>query len=50
MGKMIKTNRVEKKIRQTKKGKKITKQINRGFEIASKWNVSPDSEPTTDKS
>lgn len=34
---MIKTNKDEIKIRQTKKGKKITKQINRGFEIANKW-------------
>lgn len=26
-----------KKLRQTKKGNKITNQINRGFEIATKW-------------
>ena len=29
--------KTEKKIRQTKKGRKITDQIDRGFEIASKW-------------
>jgi len=34
---VVKTNKVEKKIRQTKRGKKITDQIDNGFRIATKW-------------
>ena len=34
---MIKRYKVEKKMKQTKKGKKRTDQINRGFSIAESW-------------